>query len=197
MFDQDALHQRGKALEDEFFRQVDQKLLADLKAADERESLKEQLASVTSFQDDELLADLIDCGFQPMTVAALALVPAVFVAWADGSVTPLERQAVMNAALRRGIEEQPLALQLLETWLHKHPPRSLWNLWKEYVSAVYSSFSDSSREALANEVRQQARTVAEASGGTLGFGKVSDAEQAILDDIGTLFSNESSVTRAQ
>ena len=67
MFDQDALHQRGKALEDEFFRQVDQKLLADLKAADEGESLKEQLASVTSFQDDELLADLIDCGFQPMT----------------------------------------------------------------------------------------------------------------------------------
>ncbi len=67
MFDQDALHQRGKALEDEFFRQVDQKLLADLKASSERERHIEQLASVTSFQDDELLADLVDGGFQPAT----------------------------------------------------------------------------------------------------------------------------------
>ncbi|MDG2219925.1 MAG: hypothetical protein P8L85_00995 [Rubripirellula sp.] len=197
MFDQDALHQRGKALEDEFFRQVDQKLLADLKASSERERHIEQLASVTSFQDDELLADLVDGGFQPATLAALALVPSVFVAWADGSVTPLERQAVMNTALHRGIEGQPLALQLLETWLHKHPPRSLWSLWKEYVSVVYSTFAGSSGETLANEIRQQARTVAEASGGTLGFGKVSDAEQEILDDIDSVFSNESSVTQRE
>ena len=197
MFDKDALHQRGKALEDEFFRQVDQKLLADLKASTEREKLKEQLALVTSFEDDQLLADLIAGGFQPATLAALALVPAVFVAWADGSVTPSERQAVMSAALRRGIERQPLALQLLESWLHKHPPRPLWSLWKEYVSVVYASVSDSSGETLANEIRKQARTVAEASGGTLGFGKVSEAEQEILNDIDSVFSNESSVTRSE
>ncbi|MEE2934790.1 MAG: hypothetical protein VYA84_02220 [Planctomycetota bacterium] len=69
-FDQDAFHQRGKALEDEFFLQLDQKLLADLKVADNRENLKQQLPSVTSFQDDQWLVDLIDGGFQPTTLAA-------------------------------------------------------------------------------------------------------------------------------
>jgi hypothetical protein len=189
MFDQDALHQRGKALEDEFFRQVDQKLLADLRAAAERAKLKEQLALVTSFQDDQLLEHLVDGGFQPSTLAALALVPAVFVAWADGSVTPQERQAVMSAALHRGIEEQPTAMQLLESWLHKHPPRPLWKLWKEYVEAVYKSVPAESGQALANEIRQLATTVAQASGGTLGFGKISNAEQALLDDIDSVFQD--------
>ena len=44
---------------------------------------------------DELLDHLLDGGFQPASVAALALVPAVFIAWADGSVTQNERQAVI------------------------------------------------------------------------------------------------------
>ena len=188
MFDQDALHQRGQALEDEFFRQVDQQLISDLKAAKERENLKEQLALVTSFQDDALLENLIDGGFQPTSLAALALVPAVFVAWADGSVTAQERQAVMSAALHRGIEEQPTAMKLLESWLHKHPPRPLWKLWKEYVAAVYASVPQASGEALANEIQQQAKGVAEASGGTLGFGKISQEERAILDDIASVFA---------
>ena len=95
----------------------------------------------------------------------------------------------MSAALQRGIEAQPTAMQLLETWLHKHPPGPLWNLWKEYVAAVYSSVPDGSGEALANEIRQQAKTVAEASGGTLGFGKISQAEREILDDIETVFTS--------
>ncbi|MEM8666192.1 MAG: hypothetical protein AAGG48_01665 [Planctomycetota bacterium] len=188
MFDQDALHQRGKALEDEFFRQVDQKLIADMKAAEEREKLKEQFSSVTGFKDDQLLEHLVDAGFQPASLAALALVPAVFVAWADGSVTSQERQEVMNAALHRGVEEQPTAMQLLESWLQKHPPRPLWKLWKEYVEAVYQSVPSESGEALANEIRQQAKTVAEASGGTLGFGKISQTEREILDDIDSVFS---------
>jgi len=190
MFDKDAIHQRGKALEDEFFRRVDEKLLADLQESQERAKTKEQLALVTGFQDDQLLEHLIDGGFQPATLAALALVPAVFVAWADGSVTAQERQAVMSAALHRGIEEQPTAMKMLEAWLHKHPPRSLWKLWKEYMEAVHSSVPPDSAAALANEVKQQAKTVAEASGGTLGFGKISQSEREVLDDIDSIFSND-------
>lgn len=188
MFDQDALHERGKALENEFFRRVDEKLMADLKASEERAKTKEQLALVTGFQDDKLLEHLVDGGFEASTLAALALVPAVFVAWADGTVTAQERQAVMSAALHRGIEEQPTAMKLLEAWLHKHPPRSLWKLWKEYVAALYASVPAESGAALANEIRQQAKTVAEASGGTLGFGKISQSEREILDDIESVFS---------
>jgi hypothetical protein len=145
--------------------------------------LREQLIAATGFQDNELLEHLLDGGFQPASVAALALVPAVFIAWADGSVTPNERQAVMSAALQRGLDNQPMAMKMLDAWLHAHPPRSLWNLWKEYAIALRKAAPASVAEKLTSEILRQCKTVAEASGGTLGFGKISKQEQEILDEI--------------
>jgi tellurite resistance protein len=188
MFDIDALHQRGQALEDEFFHRVDEKLRADLRRSMEREKARQHLAAATGFQDIELLDHLLDNGFQATTLTALALVPTVFVAWADGSITPQERQAVMSAALQRGLEHEPTALQMLEAWLHKHPPRSLWKLWKEYAEAVHASVSPTLAEMLTTEILRQSKVVAEASGGALGFGKVSNDEQEILDEIAQMFS---------
>ena len=187
MFDTDALHRRGQALEDEFFHRVDEKLRAELRESMERKSAREQLSAATGFRDEELLNHLIDGGFKGASLAALALVPTVFVAWADGTVTPQERQAVMNAALQRGLEHEPTAMQLVEGWLHKHPPRSLWKLWKEYAEALHDSVSPTLAELLTREILRQSKIVAEASGGTLGIGKVSNDEQEILDEIEKMF----------
>ncbi len=153
-----------------------------------REKLREQLASATGFQDPELIDHLVDGGFEPTTLAALALVPMVFVAWADGSVTPSERKTVMSLALKRGLDSEPMSLQMLETWLQKHPPRPLWKLWKEYAAALHETVSPTLSELLATEILAQATAVAEASGGTLGFGKVSNEEQKILDEIANIYS---------
>lgn len=188
MFESDAIHQRGQALEDEFFHRVDEKLKADLRRSMEREKAREQLSAATGFQNRELLDHLLDAGFNAASLTALALVPIVFVAWADGSVTPKERQAVMSAALQRGLEHDPTALQMLEVWLQKHPSRSLWKLWKEYAEAVHATVSPTLAEMLIKEILRQATIVAEASGGTLGFGKISKDEQAILDEVAKLFS---------
>ena len=186
MNDHDAIHDRGRALEDEFFHRVDEQLKQKLRESMEREQHREQLIAATGFQDNELLDHLLDGGFQPASVAALALVPAVFIAWADGSVTPNERQAVMSAALQRGLDNQPTAMKMLEAWLHRHPPRSLWNLWKEYAIALRKTAPPSVAEKLTNEILRQCKAVAEASGGTLGFGKISKQEQELLDEIAEL-----------
>jgi hypothetical protein len=183
MFDHDAIHDRGRALEDEFFHRVDEQLRQKLRESMEREELREQLIASTGFKDKELVDHLLDAGFAPATVAALVLVPAVFVAWADGSVTPNERQAVMSAALQRGLENQPMAMKMVDGWLHHHPPRSLWKLWKEYSMALRSTMKPELAEKLKNEILRQCKVVAEASGGTLGFGKISKQEQEILDEI--------------
>jgi hypothetical protein len=188
MHNSDALHQRGQALEDEFFHRVDEKLRTELREKMAREKSRAQLASATGFEDQELLDHFLDGGFEAATLAALALVPAVFVAWADGTVTPQERQAVLSAALQRGLEQQPTALQMVEGWLHKHPPRSLWKLWKEYAQAVHDSVSPTLSELLMKEILRQSTAVAHASGGTLGFGKVSAEEQAILDEIQNIYA---------
>lgn len=183
MFDHDAIHDRGRALEDEFFHRVDEQLRKKLRESMEREKQREQLTAATGLKDQELLDHLLDGGFQPASVAALVLVPAVFVAWADGSVTPNERQAVISAALQRGLEDQPLAMKMVDAWLHNHPPRSLWKLWKEYSQAVRKTVPPEVAERLTSEILRQCTVVAEASGGTFGFGKISKPEQEILDEI--------------
>lgn len=188
MFDQDALRQRGQALEDEFFHRVDEQLRSELRNNMERDISREQLADATGFQDQELLDHFLDGGFEATTLAALALVPAVFVAWADGTVSGKERQAVLKAALQRGLDHQPMALQMVEGWLHKRPPRSLWKLWKEYARAVHDSISPTLSQLLMKEILRQSREVAKASDGTLGFGKVSAEEQAILDEISNVYT---------
>ena len=190
MFDNDAIQQRGQALEDEFFHRVDEKLRAQLREEMERQEARERLSAATGIKDVDLLNHLLDGGFSSGSLAALTLVPIVFVAWADGSVTSKERQAVMHAALQRGLEHDPAALQMVEAWLHKHPPRSLWKLWKEYAEALHSSVSPTLAELLTRELLRQATIVAEASGGTLGIGKISNEEQTILDDMAGMFSVE-------
>lgn len=187
MYDTDALHRRGQALEDEFFHQVDEKLRKNLREAIDREKSRANLSEATGLADPLLLDHLLDSGFEATTLTALALVPTLFVAWADGSVTPQERQAVLSAALRRGVNHEPTAFQMIEQWLQKRPPRSLWKLWKDYVEAVHDSVSPTLADRLMKEILRQSTMVAETSGGTLGFGKISAAEQAILDEIASMF----------
>ena len=103
MFEKDAFRQREQAMEDEFFHRVDEKLRKKLRESIERDKSKERIAEATGFQNPELLDHLVEAGFESTTLAALALIPPIFVAWADGEVTAKERQAVMSEALRRGV----------------------------------------------------------------------------------------------
>jgi hypothetical protein len=183
MSDTDPIRQRGQALEDEFFDCVDEALRAELRKSLQRDKAKEQLAAATGFQDQELLDHLVDTGFEPATVAALALAPAVFVAWADGSIAAGERQSIMHEALQRGLEEKHAAFELVEAWLHKRPPQTLWRLWQEYARAVQQSLTPTLSEMLMKEILRQCTAVAEASAGFLAIGKVSTEEQAMLDKI--------------
>jgi hypothetical protein len=183
MYESDAFTKREQALEDEFFHRVDEKLRAELRRSMDRDRSREALAEATGLTDKELLDGLIEAGFQSTTLAALALVPAIFVAWADNSADELECQTIMKAATERGINEDAVALQLLETWLKKRPPKSLWETWKRYAHAVGESLSESNSTVLSGEILRLATAVAESSGGVLGFGKTSKSEQEVLDEI--------------
>lgn len=183
MFENDAFHKRGQALEDEFFHRVDEQLRDQLRESIQREKSRELLAEATGFKNPELLDHLIDAGIESSAVAALALAPAVFVAWADGDVTAKERQVVMSEALGHGIDQNPISFQLIERWLEHCPPESLWKLWQEYATGVHESMSPAASKLLMTEIHQLATKVANASGGVLGRGKISKAEQNILDKI--------------
>lgn len=186
MPEMDSLHRRGKALEDEFFHRVDEQLGARLREKLELEESRLDLEAETGFHDQELLDHLIDAGITSSSIAALALVPAVFVAWADGRVTPAERQAILSAALRHGVKDSPTAFDLLETWLHHCPPPSLWNVWEEYAAAVDETLTPKMSAMLHAEFLRMATNVAKASNSRFGKGKLSVNEQAILDKLAAM-----------
>lgn len=183
MFEKDAFAQRERALEDEFFHRVDEKLRSELRRSMERDRSREALSEATGLNDPELLDELLDAGLQATTLAALALVPAVFVAWADDTVTQPEKDAVLKAATERGMNEDGMASQLLVSWLEHRPRTSLWDTWKHYADAVRGSISESATGILSASILQIATSVANASGGVLGFGKISAAEKKWLTEI--------------
>ncbi len=183
MIEMDAIHRRGQALENEYFRKVDQELLEKIRGSQERDEQLKELATATGINDPEVIGHLIDAGINPTNVAALTLTPIVFVAWASGSVSAEERQGVLSAALRRGVNSNPLAFQLLEQWLQSRPPRELWALWKEYATALRDALPLDSSFKFRERLLNQARQVAMASGGVLGIGKICAAEERVLNEI--------------
>ena len=179
--DPDILRERGKSLEDAFFRREDQKLLARLQELRKTELNRDELAKATGITKPEVLDRLLTLGIQTQTLAALSIVPLIEVAWADGQLDPKERQAVLGHAGDAGIAKGSPAYGLLEAWLQHRPSQQLLDAWRDLVRAIREQIGPEEAARLKAEIVERARRVARASGGVLGLGsKVSGAEAAIL-----------------
>jgi len=188
----DAWRERGKALEDSFFRNVDQQLIDQLKQENQSDSMREELASVSGIQDEAVLDLFVELGVSPETVAALATAPLVEVAWSDGNLDDKEREALLEAATQYGAGEGTATRRLLESWLQQKPDESLLQAWSEYIAAVVAENSPETVEAIRMGLLNRARSVAEATGGFLGLGsKISNSEAAVLDRLAAAFERDS------
>ena len=190
MFEKDAFQKREKAMEDEFFHRVDEKLREELREKMQRDRSREALSEATGLKDTGVLDELIDNGFDPTTLTALSLVPAVFVAWADDKVDQPEQQALLNGAKEYGLKEDGPAWKMIAAWIDKRPDRSLWETWQSYARAVSDSLSLPAAGLLAEEITKLSIAVAQASGGILGLGKISSKEQSVLDEIESTLKKE-------
>ena len=179
--DPEILRDRGKSLEDAFFRREDQKLLARLQELRKAELNREELAKATGISKPEVLDRLLGLGIQTETLAALSIVPLVEVAWADGQLDAKERHAVLEHAGDAGIAKGSAAYGLLEAWLQHRPSQQLLDAWRDLVRAIREQIGAEEAERLKAEIVERARRVVRASGGVLGLGsKVSSAEAAML-----------------
>ena len=178
-----TLQERGRALEDEYFRRVDQELIRKREEALEREAQIAELARITGIDDSELFEQLVAEGLDASSIAALTLTPMIFVAWADGTVDAAERQTVISTAMRQGLVDSPHAFDLVEQWLRKRPPRSLWDAWKHYAIDFHHSVPPYVANKLARRTVIRATRVAKATGGVFGMGKISRSEQRVIDEI--------------
>lgn len=184
----DSLHERGKELEEAFFRKMNAKLTEKLADETKKKLDKEAISKLTGITSEPLLNRLIELKVGPSTLAAFGLLPLVEVAWADGKVDDKEKRAVLDAAKQSGVTAA--AVDVLGHWLADEPAKVLFETWKQYISAVVEHLTPEDRVLMRDEVLGRARAVAEASGGFLGLGhKVSKAEKQVLDRISKAFGS--------
>ncbi len=184
----DALHDRGEALENLFFKQRDKELLAAMREKISADQERTELKSSSGIEDDSVIDALLASGVNAETIAAVGLIPLVVVAWADRKMEAAESAAVLKAAIEGGISSDSESYAVIKGWLEEQPSDDLFATWKQYVAALKSTLDAEALGQLKNSVVKRATDVAEAAGGFLGFGnKVSDVERKVIDELNEAF----------
>jgi hypothetical protein len=184
----DSLNDAGKSLEDAFFARENARLLEQLRAKAQRDERRKALRDVVQIEDEGLVDHLLDLGLGPETILAVTLIPLAMVAWADGSIEPKERDAILRAAAEKGIVPDSIAGQVLNSWLTHPLDAELVSTWRRYIQTIWPSLTPHERAEVRQMGIERARTVAEAAGGFLGLGSVSAKEKAVITDLSALLA---------
>ncbi|QDU93116.1 hypothetical protein [Lignipirellula cremea] len=178
---------RRNALEETFFGKRNYELLEQMRQQLSQQEQRDALSAASGVTDAAVLDHLVACSIEPATLAAIAIVPLVQVAWADGSVQKAERDAVMKAAAAAGVQTGDPSSVLLEHWLTEKPGDELFLAWQEYIGALGERMDTRARQIIRDDIVTRTRQVASAAGGFLGMQKISAPEQAVLDAIEKTF----------
>lgn len=184
MSDKDAFADRRRSQEEEYFHKREQELIAKMRKRGADEASRTQMAELTRITDETLLQELQAAGYTAETVALVEVLPLVQVAWADGAISARERDVIVEKARGRGIEQGAEADRTLTAWLTERPSDDAFDTALRAISAMLQARPPEEREATREDLLASCTNIASASGGVLGFGKVSDEEQALLDRIG-------------
>lgn len=189
MAERDGLTDQARKREEDYFRKRDRELIDRMRQGAARDQARRDLEARTGLHDPALLKDLEDLGFTPETIALLPLVPIVQVAWAEGGVSDAERKLIVQLARSRGIESGTAADRQLGDWLERRPSADVFARATRLIRAMLDHPADSGASLSADDVIKYAESIAAASGGILGIGKVSAEERATLAQIAAALKN--------
>ncbi len=182
MSNQDSLHDRGSALENQFFADLDAKLLAELKSRQEQENAVAEFARISGVTDTKILEAVHKLGVTPQTFSAMRIFPLVAVAWGDGVLEDAERTTITTLSSTHFPKQCP-AGQLLEKWLETQPSPEMFNAWEAYAKALVAALPTANAEELKKALVQEIHAVATSSGGLLGWAAVSQGEHKVMKRI--------------
>jgi hypothetical protein len=182
MADANPLGERGRSLEEDYFRRRDRELIERMRAASAADEARRQLGSLTGLQEADV-QELEGLGFTPETIVLLPLVPLLQVAWAEGGVSPEERRLIVDVARARGIAEGSAADAQLSRWLSASPSPTVFAGASRLMGALLDAPGSVGQGLTAEDLVAQCEEVAAASGGFLGIKKISAEERALLTTI--------------
>jgi len=186
--DHDGLQQRGRALENLFFDNLDQQLVAKLRDSSAKEEAQDNLMAATGISDPELASDLVELGIGTSTMSAFSLFPLVWVAWCDKTMTESEKAAIIKAAGENNITEGSPAMELLQSWLKSNPCDNIKGAWMDYAAELKNIAAPETVERVRQTVINRAKQVSSSAGGFLGLtSSCSEIERKTLEQIEKAF----------
>ena len=182
MPEDNPISDRGRALEEDYFRKRDRELIEKMRKASAAEDARHAMETKTGVHDPALLQELEALGFTPETVVLLPFVPMVQMAWAEGGVSEAERKLIVQLARVRGVEEGSAADRQLAAWLSSRPHADVFTRAMRLIRAVLDA-PDAEQRLTADDLVEACENIAAASGGILGINRISSEERALLSTI--------------
>lgn len=188
--DKGILSDREKAMEANYFRQQDARLLERLRNANKFDAMAEALRDGLHVDNPELLERARSLGINADNASAFLCMPLVQVAWAEGSVSRKEHDVVMRIAHERGVEAGTPGNDQIDEWLRIRPSDDLFDTAIEVLKFGLDVFPPAEREERVQRLLDACHDVAAVSGSEiarqLGLGDgVSRTEAHALDVIAT------------
>ncbi len=179
-----AFDDRRQALEEGYFHTRDSETIDKLKKVFQAKMDKEHLRASTGIANDEVLDRLIRLNVRGQLLTAFKLYPLAELAWADGSLEQAEADAVLSAARKLGLAPGSEAMERFSEWLKNGPTPDGRAAWKMLAAELCKVLTPAELAAFRKDLLDQAKLVAEASGGILGtFLAVSGKEKQVIDAI--------------
>ena len=131
--------------------------------------------------DTATLQALAALGMDELSFRALALLPLVQVAWADGTVQQAEADLIRKVAAEK-LSVGDEGMRLLENWLAYPPTREYFQHGRTALAALLEGDPEGMGTKAA-DVLALSRKVAQAAGGLFGIGSISKSESEALGEL--------------
>lgn len=182
-----SLANRGRALEDEYFRKQDRELIEKLRRRSESEAEQQEMAASVGITDPQIMRSLVELGHTRETIPLLYLMPMVQVAWSDGSISKRERGLILEVAASHGLQADSPAHQQLRDWLDEKPSEEFLMKTLCLMAVILDSLPPDKQQISRRDLASYCTQVAEAQGsllGRIGIGSnISTEERTLLDRV--------------
>lgn len=166
----------------EVLRRKDQERLEQGRQHHVREVKVRLLGEATGIADLATLEEFVTLGYTADTVQLPQLLPLVMVAWADGTVSSAERDAILEAATARHVGRESRASDLLADHLTHRPSEEIIDRNLRVLRTWMHALPEPQRTDNLHDLTSRCAQVASISRGLFGMGrKVSEGERRVMD----------------
>lgn len=167
---------RSRLAEDEYFRRHDAENLQRAREAERAARERAALTEALGAPDPDACRQLHACGLRTSTIALVEWLPAVEVAWLNGT-DEAERHA-LRVHFSSDDRVSAEGMVLLDRWLTLRPPDTLFAAGRRALRARLLTLGADEREALLARVLALCEATGRASGGCFGLGALSSDERS-------------------